>query len=60
MPKRYLSANEYDTVLRWLEELNINDGFCQELLTGNEWLPDFRKVNPFPSKLSVPVWSCLQ
>ena len=58
-PKRYLREDEYETVLAWLEEYGIEDGFCQELVTGNEWLPDFRRVNPFPSKLSVPVWSAM-
>jgi len=58
MPDRYLSEDEYKTVLKWLEEFGIEDGFCQELVTGNAWLPDFKKHNPFSSKLSVPVWSC--
>ncbi|MCL2185569.1 MAG: radical SAM protein [Treponema sp.] len=56
-PQRYLSEEEYCTVLNWLEEFEIEDGFCQELVTGNDWLPDFRRTNPFPSKLSIPVWS---
>jgi len=57
MPQRHLSREEYETVLYWLKEFNIEDGFCQELVTGNDWLPDFRRTNPFSSKLSVPVWS---
>lgn len=57
MPKRYLAEEEYNTVLYWLEEFDIEDGFCQELVTGNDWLPDFKRPNPFSSKLSVPVWS---
>jgi len=56
-PQRYLSKEEYDTVINWLDEFGIEDGFCQELVTGNDWLPDFKKANPFPSKLSIPVWS---
>ena len=56
IPDRYLSEEEYETVLRWLNEFGIEDGFCQELVTGSDWLPDFRRVNPFPSELSVPVW----
>jgi len=56
-PNRYVVKEEYDIVLRWLEEFGIEDGFCQELVTGNEWLPDFRRKNPFPSKLSVPVYT---
>jgi len=56
MPNRFLTEEEYETVLGWLEEYGIEDGFCQELVTGSEWLPDFRKQNPFSSELSVPVW----
>jgi putative pyruvate formate lyase activating enzyme len=56
--RRFLSRQEYDTVLGWLDEFGIENGFCQELLTGSDWLPDFTRSNPFSSKLSVPVWSC--
>ena len=56
MPKRCLNKEEYETVLNWLDEFKIEDGFCQELVTGNDWLPDFRRDNPFSSELSVPVW----
>ena len=56
MPQRYLNAEEYNAVLSWLEEFGIEDGFCQELVTGSDWLPDFNRPNPFPSELSVPVW----
>ena len=56
-PQRYVVKEEYETVMKWLDEFEIEDGFCQELVTGNDWLPDFRRVNPFPSKLSVPVWT---
>jgi len=55
MPKRCLNAEEYETVLSWLDEFAIEDGFCQELVTGNDWLPDFRRDNPFSSELSIPV-----
>jgi len=56
MPQNYLSADEYETVVKWLEEFKIEDGFCQEIVTGSDWLPDFKRVNPFSSELSVPVW----
>ena len=56
-PQRYLTEDEYDIVIKWLDEFGIEDGFCQELVTGNDWLPDFKKANPFPSKLSFPVWT---
>jgi putative pyruvate formate lyase activating enzyme len=56
IPQNYLSADEYETVIKWLEEFKIEDGFCQELVTGSDWLPDFKRANPFSSELSVPVW----
>jgi putative pyruvate formate lyase activating enzyme len=56
MPNRYVNSEEYETVLKWLDEFGIEDGFCQELVTGIDWLPDFRRYNPFSSELSVPVW----
>ena len=55
-PGRFLSKREYKTVLGWLGEFGIEDGFCQELLTGSDWLPDFNWFNPFSSDLSVAVW----
>jgi putative pyruvate formate lyase activating enzyme len=56
IPKNYLSQEEYDAVMGYLEEFKIEDGFCQELVTGSDWLPDFNRPNPFSSELSVPVW----
>jgi putative pyruvate formate lyase activating enzyme len=55
-PGRFLNSREYDTVLGWLNEFGIENGFCQELFTGSDWLPDFTRPNPFSSELSVPVW----
>jgi putative pyruvate formate lyase activating enzyme len=56
IPARFLNKHEYDTALSWIEEFDIEDGFYQELETGNEWLPGFEKENPFSAELSVPVW----
>jgi putative pyruvate formate lyase activating enzyme len=56
-PKRYVSEKDYDAVLEWLREYEIEDGFCQELVTGSDWLPDFTRSNPFSSELSVPIWN---
>jgi putative pyruvate formate lyase activating enzyme len=56
IPGRYVSQDEYETVLSMLDEFGIDDGFCQELVTGADWLPDFTRKNPFSSELSVPVW----
>jgi putative pyruvate formate lyase activating enzyme len=56
VPDRYVSQSEYDTVLGWLEEFEIEDGFFQELVPDSGWLPDFTRENPFSSDLSLPVW----
>jgi putative pyruvate formate lyase activating enzyme len=55
-PQRYVNNCEYDTIMSWLAEFEIDDGYYQELETGSEWLPDFTQENPFPSELSIPVW----
>jgi putative pyruvate formate lyase activating enzyme len=36
--------------LAWLEEFDIEDGFCQELVIDNGWLPDFTRQNPFSAR----------
>ncbi len=53
---RFVAEEESDQVLAWLDEFGIDDGFFQELVPGDDWLPDFRKKNPFSSDLSVPLW----
>ena len=58
IPSGYVSEEEYETVLSMLDEFGIDDGFCQELVTGSDWLPDFTRPNPFSSELSLPVWHC--
>ena len=57
MPSRFLSEEEYEIVLKTLDEFEIEDGFCQELVTGSDWLPDFKRSNPFSSELSAPVFT---
>jgi putative pyruvate formate lyase activating enzyme len=56
VPGRYVSGEECHVVIGWLEEMGIDDGFCQELTADSQWLPDFRRANPFSSDLSTPVW----
>jgi putative pyruvate formate lyase activating enzyme len=56
IPAGYVGGEEYDAVIGWLEEFGIDDGFCQELAAGSDWLPDFGRTNPFSSDLSTPVW----
>ena len=56
VPDSFVSESEYENVLSMLDEFGIDDGFCQELVTGSDWLPDFTQANPFSSELSLPVW----
>ena len=58
-PDRFLSEGEYEAVLFMLRRLGIEEGYCQELVTGSDWLPDFTRQNPFSSELSIPVWHYL-
>jgi putative pyruvate formate lyase activating enzyme len=55
-PGRFLNREEYRRVCGWLEDFGIEEGFCQELAHDSEWLPDFNRLNPFSSELSLPVW----
>lgn len=55
-PDRFLSEEEYDQVLEWLHELDLEDGYIQEWITGSDWLPDFQDPSPFSSELSRPIW----
>lgn len=55
-PTRFVNEYEYETVLNWLDEFGIDEGFYQELEPDSAWLPDFNKPNPFSSDLSKPVW----
>lgn len=56
IPQRYLSQDEYNQVMHWLEEFRIDEGFIQELETGSDWLPDFREDRPFSAKLAQVIW----
>ncbi|MDR2702612.1 MAG: radical SAM protein [Spirochaetaceae bacterium] len=55
-PMRYITPAEYNTALGWLSEFGIEDGYCQELIPGADWLPNFERTNPFPQDMAVPVW----
>ncbi|MEW5815172.1 MAG: radical SAM protein [Spirochaetota bacterium] len=56
IPGRTVDERECDTLLEWLNEYGIDEGFIQEAETGTEWVPDFNNANPFPSDLSQVVW----
>lgn len=56
IPDRQLNSREAEKLLFLLEEFGIDDGFVQDLVSGDDWLPDFRKSNPFSSDLSRILW----
>jgi hypothetical protein len=56
-PDRFINEEEYNTVMKQLDELGIEEGFVQELPPPNDdWLPDFSRANPFPRDIYTPVW----
>ena len=55
-PDRFTEQEEYGSLLALLEQLDIGDGFLQELNPDDEWLPDFSREQPFSSDLARPVW----
>lgn len=55
-PGRPLDQAEYGRLLELLEDCGLEDGFYQELLPGDDWLPDFGRPNPFSSELARGLW----
>ncbi len=54
--KRLPSHSEYDTVMSYLDEIGIEEGFVHDVEEDSEWLPDFTKEKPFPPELCKPFW----
>ncbi|MGE4583540.1 MAG: radical SAM protein [Sphaerochaeta sp.] len=50
-----ITQYEYDLLLQTLEDLDIEDGFVQELGENVSWIPDFTQENPFPEDFAVPL-----
>jgi len=57
VPQRQLEQSEFEKVVEWLDYYGIEDGFYQELVPGDSWLPDFNRHNPFSSPLSKVIWN---
>lgn len=53
---RLLNESEDLHLKTFLDDLNIDDGFYQELVCDQDWLPDFNRVQTFSSSLSKPLW----
>jgi len=59
-PKNYKTFNkitkkEYTLLLDYLDFLNIENGFVQELEDNIEWIPDFNLDKPFPDSFCDPL-----
>lgn len=55
-PATPVGEGEYAALMGLIDELDLGEGYYQELTPGSDWLPDFRRENPFSSSLSRPVW----
>jgi putative pyruvate formate lyase activating enzyme len=52
-----ISEADYQNLMDLLEMHEIDEGFVQSPeASDEEWIPDFRKRNPFPAEFSEPVW----
>jgi putative pyruvate formate lyase activating enzyme len=56
LSRRRLLTPEIRRVLGWLEELDVDDGYVQEVAEADSWLPDFGRTNPFPPGQAKPLW----
>lgn len=50
-----VSQETYDKLIDLLEELQIEEGFVQELADNIPWIPDFSRENPFPQSFADPL-----
>lgn len=55
-PRRRISREEYETVMEWLDEVGIEEGFVQDFENNTEWFPDFTGPDPFPADKSRVIW----
>ena len=49
-----ITEAEYDRLLEVLDDLEIENGFIQELGENISWIPDFTQDNPFPKDFAIP------
>lgn len=55
-----ISKEEYNLLLHYLDILEIEDGFVQELSDNVDWVPNFKLDKPFPSSFCDPLDYYLQ
>jgi putative pyruvate formate lyase activating enzyme len=47
-----ITEKEYDSLIDLMEELEIEEGFVQELADNIPWIPDFNREVPFPESFA--------
>ena len=47
-----ITEEDYDSLIDLMEELEIEDGFVQELADNIPWIPDFNREVPFPQSFA--------
>lgn len=55
---RRITEEEYETVMGWLGDYDIKEGFVQEFEDDLDWFPDFRSEKPFSAEKSKLIWHC--
>lgn len=50
-----ITEEEYNLLIDKLEQLDIDNGFVQDLADNIPWIPDFAKDVPFPSSFADPL-----
>lgn len=50
-----VTETQYEQLLELLDELEIEEGFVQELADNIPWIPDFTRDNPFPESFADPL-----
>jgi putative pyruvate formate lyase activating enzyme len=53
---RFVNQQEATDLCELAEAFDFEEMFFQELESGDEWLPDFNRVQPFSAALAKPVW----
>ena len=51
-----IDERDFERLLKALDAAGIEEGFMQEPTEESDWLPDFRRANPFPAGFSRVVW----
>lgn len=55
--KNDITDSEYDKIVDWFYDYDIEEGFLQDHENERFWLPNFNNLNPFPREYSRVIWS---